>query len=163
MEIAVMRAKSYYYEATFWRFLPLFGIQPFLCCDADDKTHLTYLNAWSSVCDWYPSNNAFYHRIIPILNRFWPVTACCWGCKPSMLTEKTKEALFNEFTNVTHSCSCFGCDELFLGKYVYPLFDTFGVTRYHIASWVETTVIVIMITFIAIISTIVALNMRKKM
>lgn len=139
IEVAVMASRNKGFEATLWRFLPLFDTKPFLCCDADTDI---YKKLWDDVEEWVQSNNTFFHRVIPVINRFWPMSAASWGCKPTQLTDLEKADLYTHLLHFGQKCTCFGCDELFLAQHIYPKFASHSVIRRRILPILEPLIIV---------------------
>lgn len=149
MEVFTMRSNNELFEGTMWRFLPLFeNGKPFLCCDADSD----YSKVWDDLKQWLQTKNkTFFHIVVPVINRFWPISAGMWGCKPNDLPERKKHDLYQKLIENARQCSSFGCDELFLAKELYPNFAEFGVVRHrmlkHIEPLVILTVVILLLNF----------------
>lgn len=143
MEVCTMKSNNQHFEGTLWRFLPLFAereddIVPFLCCDADSD----YSKVWNDIHTWLRSNKTFFHIRAPVINRFWPISAGMWGCKPHHLSNQKKHEIYNKFIANSSQCSSFGCDELFLAKNIHPLFAKYGVVQHQMMRHVEPLVVV---------------------
>jgi len=152
IEVAVLKSKNHKYLGTLWRFLPLFGNDPFLCCDSDSND---YMAEWDKIEKWYQSNNTFFHRKVAVINSLWPVSAGSWGCKPKSLSSKVKSQLKTQLTELAKTCTDFGCDELYLKKFVYPLFFQYGVEKHKVYVWVE-------VVFILVIALVVLTTLKQR-
>jgi hypothetical protein len=142
-EVFVMEHDPKDFEASMWRFLPAGEDVTFICMDADFKLEEPGLNNFQSFRDniakWLCSGKKFFQRAFRHINVFIPISAGMWGGtgKPIPdIREKIEK----------YCANWFGCDEAFLTKEVYPLFQSCGVyragARAEISMYVFFTVIV---------------------
>lgn len=104
------------HEGALWRFLALekSDKMPFVCLDADDifdQSVVNKIKAWQesgqTFCSWFPIVLAI------------PMTAGYWGCKGYSVPDiKSRIAKYCEH--------CYGFDEMFLKKEIWPLAEEKG-------------------------------------
>lgn len=142
-EVVTMASKAVSYFPFYWRFLPLFGNRPFLCCDGDCDT---WSWMWKTVERWsIDEDKAFVHFPLPGLHFLWPVTAPTWGCNPNRLTTVAKKKLYKHMIEFSQKCCTFGCDELFLAEFIHPCFAEYGCVKHNAAFYFEFSLLVFII------------------
>ena len=122
---------------TLWRFLPAEQELPALFMDSDEAFCATKAQSFRR---WLASGKKFYWRRT-LEGILWPISAHGWGCRGGIPSWGQKLALFNDI------CNCFGCDELFLKKELYPLLD-FDLTFYEKPPFFEFFWVLLLVIFV---------------
>lgn len=113
-EVYVMYTPNIRHEASLWRFLPAKENLPFLCVDAD-KSPLIDDKLPLYIKEWMDSDCVFFKKWQGII----PITAGMWGGKPNSVN--LIEKMMNNYCTKK-----FGSDEIFLTKYIWPIFKKKG-------------------------------------
>lgn len=125
-EVFVMERDPKDFEASMWRFLAANDDARFVCMDADfsleEPTMTNFHSFKKNIEKWLCSGKKFFQRALNHINILIPISAGMWGGIGKSIPD-IKERIEKYCAN------WFGCDEAFLTKEVYPLFQTCGVYR----------------------------------
>jgi hypothetical protein len=144
-EVVTMASKAVSSFPFFWRFLPVFETKPFVCCDADNDF---WSWTWNTVERWLRDDqDAFVYFPMPGLHFFWPITGPAWGCNPKHISNFDKKVLYEKMMQFSQKCCTFGCDELFLAKYIYPCFKKYGCVKQNAALYLEFGILCFLIIY----------------
>lgn len=160
-ELMVMNEeKDNAFSGLLWRFLPAGESLPFMVCDADLSIAGSnfFIPGFERIDEWLKSDKPFYRRKCFPINIAWPISAGCWGGKP---TKDGKPPVPNiKEILEKYDYNWFGSDEAFLRKEVWPLFKKEGY--YTVYTTLERVMGVLLIIFILVLVTVIIYKIVKR-